>query len=429
MPVPKTPKPPITRQAGAAADPDRGARADDRLRPLRGEAHGRRARAGRRRHLQRRPRRRCARSCASASRARKRWHERPMRRVDAARRRRSLGGRVRGHAARTATRGRSRPGSTRSPAGATSCGASSTPARPTSPASCRRASLLLERAARAREGRRRDAHRRRARGAARPATPDEAQRGRARPRAARGRRSATPTAAARRRMDRTLHVDVDRERARFGAWYELFPRSWGGLQGRREAAARARRARLRRPLPAADPPDRRDEPQGREQRADRRARATPARRGRSATRAGGHTALHPDLGTMDDFDALVATAQEHGIDIALDFAIQCSADHPWLTEHPEWFNRRPDGTLKYAENPPKKYQDIYNVNFDCEDWRGAVGRAARRRALLGRPRREGLPRRQPAHEAVRLLGVAHRRGARRAPRRRSSSPRRSRARR
>jgi starch synthase (maltosyl-transferring) len=73
---------------------------------------------------------------------------------------------------------------------------------------------------------------------------------------------------------------------------------------------------------------------------------------------------------MADFDALVAAAGAHGIDIALDFAIQCSADHPWLTEHPEWFNRRPDGTLKYAENPPKKYQDIYNVNWDSDDWRG-----------------------------------------------------------
>jgi starch synthase (maltosyl-transferring) len=66
----------------------------------------------------------------------------------------------------------------------------------------------------------------------------------------------------------------------------------------------------------------------------------------------------------------VEVAGRHGVDIALDFAIQCSADHPWLTEHPEWFNHRPDGTLKYAENPPKKYQDIYNVNWDCEDWRG-----------------------------------------------------------
>jgi starch synthase (maltosyl-transferring) len=85
---------------------------------------------------------------------------------------------------------------------------------------------------------------------------------------------------------------------------------------------------------------------------------------------GGHTAIHPELGTIEDFDHLVARAQQTGIEIALDFAIQCSADHPWLTEHPEWFHRRPDGSLKYAENPPKRYQDIYNVNFDTEDWRG-----------------------------------------------------------
>ena len=85
-------------------------------------------------------------------------------------------------------------------------------------------------------------------------------------------------------------------------------------------------------------------------------------------RTGGHTAVHRDLGTIDDVEALVVAARAEGIEIALDFAIQCSADHPWLTEHPEWFNRRPDGTLKYAENPPKKYQDIYNVNFDSDAW-------------------------------------------------------------
>ena len=85
---------------------------------------------------------------------------------------------------------------------------------------------------------------------------------------------------------------------------------------------------------------------------------------------GGHEALHPDLGTWKDFDALVTAAGAAGIEVALDFAIQCSPDHPWLKEHPEWFNRRPDGTLKYAENPPKRYQDIYNVNFESEDWRG-----------------------------------------------------------
>jgi starch synthase (maltosyl-transferring) len=84
---------------------------------------------------------------------------------------------------------------------------------------------------------------------------------------------------------------------------------------------------------------------------------------------GGHTAVNHDLGTLEEFDRLVEAAHANGLEIALDFAIQCSPDHPWLREKPEWFHRRPDGTLKYAENPPKKYQDIYNVNFDSEDWR------------------------------------------------------------
>jgi starch synthase (maltosyl-transferring) len=168
-------------------------------------------------------------------------------------------------------------------------------------------------------------------------------------------------------MDTKLHVDVDRGRARFGAWYELFPRSWGGLRG------------VEQQIPAlADlgfdvlylPPV---HPIGLTNRkgvnnALVAASGDPGSPWAIGDASGGHTALHPDLGTMADFDALVATAQEHGVDVALDFAIQCSADHPWLTEHPEWFNRRPDGTLKYAENPPKKYQDIYNVNWDSEDW-------------------------------------------------------------
>ena len=81
-------------------------------------------------------------------------------------------------------------------------------------------------------------------------------------------------------------------------------------------------------------------------------------------------AVHAELGTLKDFDRLVEEARKHGLEIALDFAIQCSPDHPWLKAHPEWFNRRPDGTLKYAENPPKRYQDIYNINFDSEDWPG-----------------------------------------------------------
>ena len=120
---------------------------------------------------------------------------------------------------------------------------------------------------------------------------------------------------------------------------------------------------------------------------------------------------------------------ELGVEIALDFAIQCSPDHPWLSEHPEWFHRRPDGTLKYAENPPKRYQDIYNVNFDVRGLARALEGAPRRRPLLGRARRPRLPRRQPAHEAARVLGVADPRGARACTPRSSSSPRPSRARR
>ncbi len=170
-------------------------------------------------------------------------------------------------------------------------------------------------------------------------------------------------------MERRLHVDVDPVRARFGAWYELFPRSWGGLTGVTERIPEL--AELGFDvlyLPPVHPIGltNRKGPNN----ALTAAPGDPGSPWAIGDETGGHEALHPDLGTMADFDALVAAGREHGIDIALDFAIQCSADHPWLTEHPEWFNRRPDGTLKYAENPPKKYQDIYNVNWDSADWKG-----------------------------------------------------------
>ena len=234
---------------------------------------------------------------------------------------------------------RSRPGSTATRRCSTSSTASSPPGRPSSPASSPRRRRSSARASSTRG---------------------------ARPR----RSSARRTGTARRRSPKPLEVDVERERARFGAWYELFPRSWGGFKGVAEGAAAAGRARLRRRLPAADPSDRDDEPQGPEQRARRRRRAIPGSPWAIGGPEGGHDAIHPELGTLKEFDALVAAARKHGLEIALDFAIQCSPDHPWLKEHPEWFNRRPDGTLKYAENPPKRYQDIYNVNFDSEDWRG-----------------------------------------------------------
>jgi starch synthase (maltosyl-transferring) len=85
---------------------------------------------------------------------------------------------------------------------------------------------------------------------------------------------------------------------------------------------------------------------------------------------GGHTAIHPQLGAIEDFDRLVAAARTHGLEVALDVAFQCSPDHPWVRDHPGWFRHRADGTIRYAENPPKKYQDIYPLDFECDDWRG-----------------------------------------------------------
>ncbi|MCB0970075.1 MAG: DUF3416 domain-containing protein, partial [Acidimicrobiales bacterium] len=150
-------------------------------------------------------------------------------------------------------------------------------------------------------------------------------------------------------------LDVDVALARFGAWYELFPRSWGGLDG------------VRRRLPALAelgidvvylPPI---SPIGRTNRKgpNNALVAGPDDPGSPwaiGDATGGHDAVHPELGTVDDVVALTADARDLGMRIALDLALQCSADHPWLTEHPEWFQHRPDGTLKYAENPPKKYQ-------------------------------------------------------------------------
>ncbi|HVF76367.1 MAG TPA: maltotransferase domain-containing protein, partial [Acidimicrobiales bacterium] len=156
---------------------------------------------------------------------------------------------------------------------------------------------------------------------------------------------------------------VDRERALFSAWYELFPRSEGGLK-------RAARSRL--PDVAAMgfdivylPPV---HPIGRSHRkgpnhtlvAGKKDPGSPWAIGNAE---GGHTAVEPSLGTIEDFDAFVAAADKLGMEVALDYALQCSPDHPWVTEHPEWFHRRPDGSIKYAENPPKKYQDIYPINF------------------------------------------------------------------
>jgi starch synthase (maltosyl-transferring) len=166
-----------------------------------------------------------------------------------------------------------------------------------------------------------------------------------------------------------LQVDVDRTLARFGSWYELFPRSWGGFRGVQEQVPKL--AELGFDVLYMPP----IHPIGHTNRKGRNNTLTPEPGDPGSPYAigseiGGHDAIAPELGTEEDFAALVQTAREHGIDVGLDLAINCSPDHPWLKEHPEWFFRRPDGTLKYAENPPKKYQDIYNVNFGSEDWRG-----------------------------------------------------------
>jgi starch synthase (maltosyl-transferring) len=167
----------------------------------------------------------------------------------------------------------------------------------------------------------------------------------------------------------TYDVDVDRVLARFGSWYELFPRSWGGFEGVR--ALLPRFAELGYDVLYLPPihPIGHTNRKGRNN-AEKAAKGEVGSPWAIGSEEGGHDAIHPGLGTAKEFRRLVSDANERGIEIAIDFAVQCSPDHPWLKEHPEWFFRRPDGTLKFAENPPKRYQDIYNVDFDCEDWQG-----------------------------------------------------------
>ena len=170
-------------------------------------------------------------------------------------------------------------------------------------------------------------------------------------------------------------VDVDRERARFGAWYELFPRSWGGFRG--VAAILPEIAALGFDIVYLPPvhPIGATNRKGRNN-TERAGKDDPGSPWAIGGRDGGHDVLHPDLGSDADFGAMVAAASDAGLEVALDFAIQCSPDHPWLTEHPEWFQRRPDGTIKFAENPPKRYVDIHNLDWDT-DGRDALWNALR----------------------------------------------------
>jgi starch synthase (maltosyl-transferring) len=176
------------------------------------------------------------------------------------------------------------------------------------------------------------------------------------------------------RYDRVLRVVVERERARFGAWYEMFPRS-ASPDPRRSATFDEAAAFL--PYVASMgfdvlylPPI---HPIGRSFRKGPNnslaaGEGDPGSPWAIGAAEGGHTAVEPGLGTIEDFERFVAAAAAHKLEIALDIAFQASPDHPYVTEHPEWFRRRPDGTIKYAENPPKKYQDIYPFDFESDDW-------------------------------------------------------------
>ncbi|MFW6288430.1 MAG: maltotransferase domain-containing protein [Spirochaetota bacterium] len=173
---------------------------------------------------------------------------------------------------------------------------------------------------------------------------------------------------------RAFAITVDPVRARFSSWYEMFPRSTAGDS--------AEHGTLRSTIGRLDyiagmgfdvlylPPI---HPIGTSFRKGRNNALVadagdPGSPWAIGSAEGGHTAIHPDLGTVDDFRDLVVESGKRGIHVALDIAFQCSPDHPWVDEHPEWFVRRPDGSIQYAENPPKKYQDIYPINFESEQW-------------------------------------------------------------
>ena len=187
-----------------------------------------------------------------------------------------------------------------------------------------------------------------------------------------------------------LPLWVDRERARFSSWYEMFPRSASPVPGKHGTFADVERqlpeiaamgfdvlylppihpiGRAFRKGPnnsTTSGPDAEGSPWaiGDVEAKDVRPDGMPCRHD-----CGGHKAIHPKLGTFKDFDSLVRATKAHGMELALDIAFQCSPDHPWVKNHPSWFVIRPDGTIQYAENPPKKYQDIYPLNFESPDWR------------------------------------------------------------
>ena len=170
-------------------------------------------------------------------------------------------------------------------------------------------------------------------------------------------------------MSGTFGVHAERPAAHFSSWYELFPRSMSAVPGQHgtliDVIAHLPRVAAMGFDVLYFPPI---HPIGRAHRKGRNnslnaSEDDPGSPYAIGSPAGGHDALHPELGTLEDFLSLVKAASQHGLELALDFAIQCSPDHPWLRNHPQWFNFRPDGSMRYAENPPKKYEDIVNVDF------------------------------------------------------------------
>lgn len=177
------------------------------------------------------------------------------------------------------------------------------------------------------------------------------------------------------RYEHELGIEVDRARAGFSTWYCLFPRSASKEEGRHGTFKDVEALLPRISGMGFDvlylPPI---HPIGTTHRKGKNNSVTcqPGEPGVPygiGSPEGGHDSIHPELGTVEDFKHLIAIAANYGMEVAMDLAIQCSPDHPWATEHPEWFKKRPDGTIQYAENPPKKYQDIYPIYFETDDWR------------------------------------------------------------
>jgi starch synthase (maltosyl-transferring) len=177
------------------------------------------------------------------------------------------------------------------------------------------------------------------------------------------------------RYDKDLNITVDREKARFSTWYEVFPRSFSPQAGRHGTFRDCESVLPYIASMGFDvvylPPV---HPIGRSFRKGKNNSTEPQPTDVGSPWAigsteGGHKSIHPQLGTLEDFKHFRSAAEKQGLEVALDIAFQCSPDHPYVREHPEWFRKRPDGTIQYAENPPKKYQDIFPLDFESAQWR------------------------------------------------------------